>query len=277
MQVVGNWQQAQKQQMKNLVKEASEFIFGKTGFSGKTAIILGSGLGAFTDPIIDKQTIPYASIPDYPQPTVAGHAGELVTGIIHGKSILVAKGRFHCYEGHSIETVNLPIRVFHALGVQNLIITNSAGSMNKENVPGTLMVIEGHIDFTFRDSAADPELIRSDKFHSRDLISIARKTANEQKINLSFGNYCWALGPAYETPAEIQYFQSMNGDAVGMSTVPEIREAGKLGMRILTISTLTNFAAGITKNPLTHDEVMEYADKARNDFIGLISGIIEKL
>ena len=139
------------------------------------------------------------------------------------------------------------------------------------------MVIEGHMDFTFQDGPADPGLISDGKFHSPELISIAKKVAFDNGIHLATGNYCWMLVPAYETPAEIQYFKSLNGTAVGMSTLPEIEEGGILGLNVLTLSTLTNFAAGISEHPLTHQEVLHNAEKAKGRFLKLLSGIIERI
>ena len=261
----------------NDLKETSQYIFKHLGFHGKTAVILGSGLGGFTDILTDHCTLPYENIPHYPKSTVKGHSGKLVKGMLEEKEILVAKGRVHCYEGYSRKTVTFPIRVFKELGIENLIITNSSGSLKRKNTPGTLMVIEGHMDFTFQDGTADPSLISDGKFHSPELISIAKKVASINRIHLATGNYCWTLGPAYETPAEIQYFKSLNGTAVGMSTLPEIEEGGTLGLNVLTLSTLTNFAAGISEHPLTHKEVLHNAEKEKGRFLKLLSGIIERI
>ena len=188
--------------------------------------------------------------------------------------VLLASGRFHLYEGYDIDTVTLPVRLFHDLGIENLIITNAAGSTNRDFPPVTLMAAVGHLDCTFRESAQMSEVERGSDCHSPELLKLALEVAKSEQVTLERGVYAWALGPSYETPAEVQMIQELGGDAVGMSTVPEIRLAGKLGMRVLTISCLTNFAAGISKQPLTHDEVMETADRISGDFARLVRGII---
>ena len=274
MQAVDNWRQRQDKEMKK-IREASRVILEQTGFKGKTAVILGSGLGGFTDALQEKRTLRYSEIPHYPEPTVAGHSGELIIGKLNEKDILVASGRLHMYEGCSIDEVIFTIRVLRECGVDNLIITNSAGSLIKRNSPGTIMIIEGHIDFTFRDDFNDPDLITDRKFHSPELSSIANRIALKNGIAITKGNYCWVLGPGYETSSEIKYFRRFKGSAVGMSTLPEIREAGRLGFKLLTMSLLTNFAAGISKQPLTHEEVLENAGNSTDKMIKLLSGIIE--
>jgi purine-nucleoside phosphorylase len=240
----------------------------------RTAVVLGSGLGQFAKSIEDAVRIPYSEIPGYPLSGVEGHAGELVAGNVGHVPVLLASGRFHLYEGYDIDTVTLPVRLFHDLGIENLIITNAAGSTNRDFPPVTLMAAVGHLDCTFRESAQMPEVERGSDCHSPELLKLALEVAKSEQVTLERGVYAWALGPSYETPAEVQMIQELGGDAVGMSTVPEIRLAGKLGMRVLTISCLTNFAAGISKQPLTHDEVMETADRISGDFARLVRGII---
>ena len=257
------------------IDQASNTILNQTEFKGNTAVILGSGLGGFTDALKDKRTLKYSEIPHYPEPTVEGHSGKLTIGKLNERDIIVANGRLHMYEGYSIDEVIFPIRVLKECGINNLIITNSAGSLRKEHPPGTIMIIEGHIDFTFQDSYDDPDLIIDKKFHSPELDLIASKVALKNNITIAKGNYCWVLGPAYETSSEIQYFRSLKGAAVGMSTLPEIREGGVLGLKLLTLSLLTNFAAGISEEPLTHGEVLENAGKSTGKMIKLLSGIIE--
>ena len=201
----------------------------------------------------------------------------MVIGKLNNKELIVAKGRMHCYEGYSREIVVFPIHVFKECGVKNLIITNSSGSLNKTNEPGTIMMITGHLDCTFQDNIEDPDLITDKKFHSSQLISIARSVARKNHIPLATGNYCWTMGPMYETPAEIKYLRSLNGSAVGMSTLPEIEEAGSLGLNVITLSLLTNFAAGISEQSLTHEEVLTNAERSKQKIIKLLSGIIERI
>ena len=251
----------------------AETVQNATGFKGGTAVILGSGLGEFSNNLENKIVIPYNKIPEYPSPSVPGHAGELVSGYLSGKPVLVAKGRFHYYEGHDWETLVLPVHLFHALNVKTLIITNASGSMRSSIKPGDLFLITGYLDCTFRDSVEDPDIINIKNFSSQ-LYKTVPICASESNIPLRKGNYCWALGPSYETPAEITYFRSLGGDVVGMSTVPEIIEAREYGMEILGISCVTNFAAGLSNSPLNHEEVIETAEKTKHEFIKLLKAII---
>ncbi len=254
-----------------------EYIVDRTGFTGGVAIVLGSGLGKFADHLAVKTVVAYKDIPDYPRPTVEGHAGEFVFGRLAEIPVLAAKGRFHFYEGHSFETVTLPVALFHKLGVKALIITNAAGSTRRDFPPGTLMALSGHCDCTFRHSAVLPEVIIGEPYHDQRLLELARRAAQEEKVGLKEGIYCWTLGPAYETPAEIEYIRKLGGDAVGMSTVPELQAAANFELPALGISCLTNFAAGITDRPLTHQEVMETAEAVKGEFTRLVLATIGKI
>tara|TARA_B110000438_G_scaffold248096_1_gene250631 strand:+ start:9011 stop:9802 length:792 start_codon:yes stop_codon:yes gene_type:complete len=263
--------------MQSQIEEAKKAIYKVKIFKGKTAIILGSGLGTFSDAVNNKNSISYSEIPNYPKSKVPGHSGELVIGEIYGKEIIIARGRSHCYEGYSKEKVTFPVHLFKSMGVENIIITNSSGSLKIENEPGTLVAIDGHLDCTFQDGTSDPDLVSNNKFYSKKLFSLAKKIAKKNGIYLKEGIYCWTFGPMYETPSEIKYLQSLNGTSVGMSTVPEVLEGGELGLNLLTITMLTNFAAGISGFPLTHDEVLYNAERGKNKFIKLVSGIIERI
>ncbi|MFL3006935.1 MAG: purine-nucleoside phosphorylase [Candidatus Neomarinimicrobiota bacterium] len=263
--------------MSNIDKEeeASNFILRETSFSGKTAIILGSGLGEYAKILTEKKNLAFSKIPYYPISNVEGHAGELVSGKIFGIEILIAKGRVHCYEGYSLREVTFPIRVFKKCGIKNLIITNSSGSLEKKNKPGTLMLIKGHLDCSFQKNYHDINLVAGDKYHSKELIKLSEKVAFNCKIKVLSGNYCWVLGPSYETPEEINFFKLYDGNAVGMSTLPEIEEAGAQGLRVLSIALLTNYAAGIGKDILSHKDVMEVASQSKTKLMNLLSGIIK--
>jgi len=252
----------------------AEIIIDKSNFNGKIAVILGSGLSRISDKIIKKTTIPYSSIPNYPITNIKGHAGEFVIGELNGTSIIVAKGRMHYYEGYSLDLVTAPIRVLSKLGVKYLIITNSAGSLKIENPPGNFMIADSHMDFTFRENAKDPMIYYDSIFHDHGLIAIAKSVSNDLKLNTCTGCYCWTLGPSYETPAEIQDMARLGGGAVGMSTVPEIKTSAELGLKALTISCLTNYAAGISTTPLTHDEVVSNAGKFDKEFSELLEKVI---
>tara|TARA_B100001559_G_C16375523_1_gene564052 strand:- start:201 stop:1004 length:804 start_codon:yes stop_codon:yes gene_type:complete len=259
----------------NKEKEASNFILRETSFSGKTAIILGSGLGEYAKILSEQKNLAFAKIPYYPTSNVEGHAGELVSGKIFGTEILIAKGRVHCYEGYSLREVTFPIRVFKKCGIKNLIITNSSGSLEKKNKPGTLMLIKGHLDCSFQNNYHDLDLVTGDKYHSKELIKLSEKVASNCKIKVVSGNYCWVLGPSYETPEEINFFKLHDGSAVGMSTLPEIEEAGAQGLRVLSIALLTNYAAGISKDILSHKDVIEVALQSKTKLMNLLSGIIK--
>ena len=255
----------------------AEHVFDQSDFNGRIAVILGSGLGGFAEGLEEQKVISYKEIPSYPHSTVEGHTGELAIGSMNGVELIAAKGRFHYYEGYSFQEITIPIHLFSKLGVDHLIITNSSGSMNKNCAPGSLMAISGHMDCTYRHSADDPKLYSGEPFHDQALIQLAIASAEKLGFELATGNYCWTLGPSYETPAEISDMQRMGGDAVGMSTVPEIISAAELGMKILTISCLTNYAAGISNHPLTHEEVVKTAKKTGEQFTGFLKKIISAL
>lgn len=253
-----------------ILSRMEEYIQRSIHIRPRTAVILGSGLGHFADSVDRSISIPYETIPFYPKSSVEGHSGELVGGTIGSEPVLIASGRFHLYEGYDMDTVTLPIRLFRRLGISNLVITNASGSLRKDFSPGTLMGLKGYIDFTFRESANLPET----EYYSPRLLDLAEGIARREGIELKRGTYAWTLGPSFETPAEIRLIRELGGDAVGMSTVPEIRAALDLGLDVLGISCLTNYAAGITTKPLTHQEVMDVAKQVSAPFTRLLKGII---
>jgi len=263
--------------MMNSIDNMTEYVFDKTQVNKGTAIILGSGLGDFADQLDNAVTIPYKDIPGYPKPTVEGHAGEFIYGFYNGYPILAAKGRFHYYEGYDFNTVTIPVRLINKLGLDHLIITNAAGSTNPKNLPGNLMLVTGHLDCTFRHGWEQPPVYTKPPYYSESLLNLVRKSAKKNEIELKEGVYSWTQGPAYETPAEVDLFRSWGADAVGMSTVPEIITAAEFGLPVITLSTLTNFAAGITNQPLTHQEVIETADLVKPKFKQLLESLIEEL
>lgn len=240
----------------------------------KIAVVLGSGLGELAKEVKSPIVIPYERIPYFPKTKVEGHAGELVKGNLNGVPVLFMRGRFHYYEGHDIDTIQIPVRVIGSLKVKNLILTNAAGSLKKSARPGSLMAMKGHIDFTFIKEKQLPRKMDSEKFHSGKLMRIAQRAARKTKVALCTGIYVWTLGPSYETPAEIKVIRTLGGDAVGMSTVPEILEGARHHMNILTISCLTNYAAGITPHPLTHEEVIRTAGEVSEKFKRLMREIV---
>ena len=249
-----------------LIKDLQE----KLRFNGTTGVILGSGLGSIADVLHEKVSISYNDIESFPVSTVSGHNSDFVSGFYDNNQLLLARGRFHYYEGFDLNTITLPVKVFNQLGVKNIIITNSSGSMNIKNAPGTLMIINGHYDCTFIEGSSMPILKEGEGYYNSIMIKKTKKAAAMNSIKLLQGKYCWTMGPAYETPAEIKFFNKLGGDAVGMSTVPEIEYAKKLNMNILVISALTNFAAGIKDTILTHEDVLVNAKKIGQDFAKLL-------
>jgi purine-nucleoside phosphorylase len=261
---------------KRILKEMVNYVLSSGANPGKIAVILGSGLGEFADVLINPTVISYTSIPNYPKPTVEGHIGRLVLGEYNHIPITVAQGRFHYYEGYGLDKVTIPVQLFAGLGIKTIIITNAAGSCREDIPPGSLMLIKGHMDCTFRNAVTAPDLVNKKPYYDEIVLKNVVSTANAINIPIQEGIYCWTLGPAYETPAEISYLMKLGGDAVGMSTVPEIEQASNLGVKVIGISAITNYAAGITKQPLTHDEVIKTADDVKYNFINLVGGLIEK-
>lgn len=266
------------------VKEASTYIKDKLSVTPEIGLILGSGLGVLAEEIQNKTTIPYADIPHFPKSTVEGHAGQLVIGTLSGKQVIAMQGRFHYYEGYSMEQVTLPIVVMKKLGIHSLIITNAAGGINKEFSPGDLMVITDHINNMGSNPLIGPNDSQlgerfpdmSSAYHPT-YIKNAELCAKKLQIQLRKGIYVGNTGPTYETPAEVEMLRAFGGDAVGMSTVPEVIMANYLGLKVLGISCISNMAAGILDEPLSHKEVIETTEKVKENFINLLKEIISTL
>jgi len=266
------------------IQEAAAYIRKETGAEPQIGLILGSGLGVLADLIENPVVVDYANIPHFPVSTVEGHAGELVVGTIQGKQVLVMKGRFHAYEGYGAETVSFPVRVMKELGVQTLIVTNAAGGINTSFKVADLMVISDHLNLTFRnpligpnDSALGVRFPDMSEAYSKRLRKLAHEVAASQDFQLQEGVYVGLLGPNYETPAEIRMLRTLGGDAVGMSTVPEVIVARHAGIEVLGFSCISNMAAGILDQPLSHDEVMETTEQVKPKFLKLVLGIIAAL
>jgi purine-nucleoside phosphorylase len=228
--------------------------------------------------------IAYNDIPHFPVSTVEGHAGELLLGTIHGKQVLLMKGRFHMYEGYGVDVVSFPVRVMKELGVKTLIVTNAAGGINTSYEVGDLMLITDHINFTFRNPLIGPNFnelgVRFPDLssaYSRQLCETARHVASEQGISLQEGVYLGLLGPSYETPAEIRMLRTLGADVVGMSTVSEVIVARHAGIEVLGFSCITNMAAGIEDQSLSHEEVMQTTERVKPKFLQLILSIVAKL
>ena len=265
-------------------QEAAQFIREKFDEQIRVALVLGSGLGAFAETIENAVKIDYAAIPHFARSTVEGHAGQLVLGKIGGVAVAVQQGRFHFYEGYSLEEVTFPIRVFGLLGIKNIILTNAAGSLNSDFHPGSLMLIKDHINLM----GANPLRGKNDErfgarfpdmseIYATNLQKIAAAEALAINMYLRRGVYCGLSGPCYETPAEIRMLREMGADAVGMSTVPEAIVARHQGASVLAISCISNMAAGIGEERINHEEVMETGAQVADVFQNLLQRIINKI
>lgn len=266
------------------LEEAKQYIMEQADVKPTIGLILGSGLGVLADLIDEPIVIQYEDIPHFPVSTVEGHAGELVLGEIQGKHVIIMKGRFHAYEGYGMETVTFPIRVMKALGVERLLVTNASGGINMDYKPGDLMLIEDHINLTARnpligpnDDALGVRFPDMSEAYSEKLRNIALSVSKQLHIPLQQGIYVGLLGPSFETPAEIRMLRTLGCDAVGMSTVGEVIVANHAGIDVLGISCISNMAAGILKQPLSHEEVMETTEQAKEKFLKLILGILAEL
>ncbi|RMF10826.1 MAG: purine-nucleoside phosphorylase [Candidatus Neomarinimicrobiota bacterium] len=229
------------------------------------ALILGSGLGNFARHLDQARSLAYRDLPGFPRPSVEGHTGEFVFGTVGSVPVLLARGRIHYYEGYDLEQIALPVRLFARLGIRRLIVTNAAGSVRPEIPPGRFMLIDGYLDATFRTSV-DPVPYAGPPWVSPAFLQLAQARARARQLEVSTGTYAWTSGPAYETPAEIRFFQSLGAAAVGMSTLPEVLAAAAEGLDILAVSALTNYAAGIASHPLHHGEVITTAREIEGPF-----------
>lgn len=267
------------------VKEAHAYIADKIGdFKPSVGLVLGSGLGDFADNVENKIEIPYEEIPHFHKTSVVGHKGRLVMGTISGTKVAVFQGRFHSYEGHSQENVVLPVRTLSFLGAKTVILTNAAGGINPNFQPGDLVCIDDHINLTGKNPLIGtndneygerfPDM--SDAYDS-GLSELLVQTAKESGFELRRGVYAAMSGPSYETPAEIRMLGKIGADMIGMSTVPECIAANHVGLKVCGISCITNLAAGISKQKLSHDEVKEVANMAMNKFSNLLKNILEKM
>ncbi|MDF2904215.1 MAG: purine nucleoside phosphorylase [Bacillus sp. (in: firmicutes)] len=265
-------------------ENAAIFLKEKYTKTPKIGLILGSGLGVLADEIEEPVKIPYHQIPDFPVSTVEGHAGQLVFGLLDGVQVVAMQGRFHYYEGYSFEKVTFPVRVMKQLGVEILIVTNAAGGINENFEPGDLMLISDHINnmgsnplIGKNDAKLGPRFPDMSDAYRHDLREQAKVIANELQIPVKEGVYVGNTGPTYETPAEVKMLRILGGDAVGMSTVPEVIVARHAGLEVLGISCISNMAAGIVNQPLSHDEVMETTERVKANFLKYIKAIVASL
>ena len=266
------------------MQKTADFINKQTkGFKPSVGLILGSGLGNYADNF-DSIQIPYSKIPGFAVSTVKGHKGNLIFAKIEGHNVVMMQGRYHLYEGYSAQTVAFPVKVMRKLGVENLIVTNASGLLHRGFKPGELMLIKDHINFTGQnpligenDDTMGVRFPDQNEIYSKLLIEKAKEAAKKNNIVLREGIYCGVTGPSYETPAEIRMYRNFGADAVGMSTVTETITANWCGMNTVGICCLTNYASGISEQPLSHSDVIVAADKAKENFEKLISEIIKTL
>src|SRR5229473_385802 len=265
-------------------EKAARMIRVRTNAEVSAAIVLGSGLGAFAEALTDATAIPYGEIPGFARSTVEGHAGRLVIGKAGGTILAAMQGRFHFYEGYSLEEVTFPIRVLKLLGVRTLVLTNAAGALNTEFAPGSLMVISDHINLLGANPLTGPN---DDRFGPRfpDLTSVYApelqnmviEEARAMGTEMRRGIYAALSGPSYETPAEIHMVRTLGADAVGMSTVPEAIVARHMDMRVIGISCITNLAAGVSDRPVDHSQVIATGERVREQFTELLRRVVVRL
>jgi purine-nucleoside phosphorylase len=263
---------------------AAQLILSRTPLRPCIGLVLGSGLGAFADSLTDSTRVPYADIPAFPRSTAIGHAGQMVLGNAGAVPVAAMQGRVHLYEGYTAQEVTFPIRVFGRMGVRAVIVTNAAGGINRSYSQGALVLIRDHINL----QGANPLVgVNDDRFgvrfpdmthaYAREYRELAREEAGKLGIALHEGVYAGLLGPSYETPAEIEYLRRTGADLVGMSTVAEVIAARHMGIKVLAISCVTNMAAGILDQPLSHAEVMETGERVKSTFESLLRALLPRV
>lgn len=268
----------------DLIKETENYIKSRVEKMPEIAVILGSGLGNLVDHMDVVAELPYKEIPNFPVSTVAGHAGKLIFGNLGGKYIMAMQGRFHYYEGYDMKQVTFPVRVMKSLGVNTLFVSNAAGGMNKEFRVGDVMIITDHINLfpenPLRGHNFDelgPRFPSMTEAYSQSLIHMADDIAYENKLRLMHGVYVGTPGPTFETPAEYEYFRIIGGDAVGMSTVPEVIVANHAGMTVFGVSVITDLGGKDIKEAPSHEEVQKAAVKAQPIMTLLIPEMLARL
>jgi purine-nucleoside phosphorylase len=265
------------------IEEAARLVRSRSPLQPAVGMVLGSGLGAFAQTLERATRIPFGEIPHFPVSTAIGHKGELVLGLSHGVPVAVMAGRVHLYEGYSFQQVAFPARVLGRLGVKSLVLTNAAGSVNVNYKPGELMIISDHINHMGGNPLSGPNLDElgprfpdMSAVYDPQLRQIAEKACWKVGVTCRTGVYIAFTGPSYETPAEIKMARAMGADAVGMSTVPEAIAARHMGLRVLGLSCLTNMAAGVTKKPLDHREVLEVGEKVKSSLLDVLARIVQE-
>jgi purine-nucleoside phosphorylase len=265
-------------------ESAAQFLLLQTTLSPTIGVVLGSGLGGFADDLTEAARIPYATIPSFPRSTAVGHAGQMVIGKVGEVEVAAMQGRVHLYEGYSPDEVAFPTRVLGRMGIRALILTNAAGGINLEYKQGALVVITDHVNLQGQNPLAGPN---DDRFGPRfpDMTQaycwayreIAFRAARRLGKAVYQGVYAGLLGPNYETPAEIRYLRTIGADLVGMSTVPEVIAARHMGLKVLAISCVTNMAAGISDEVLSHEDVLKTGERVKGDFVALLRAVLPEI
>lgn len=268
----------------NKILESSEYIKSKFSTKPKIGIVLGSGLGIYVDQIQNKTIIPYQDIPHFKRTTVEGHEGRLILGDVHGVPVAALQGRMHPYEGHPMEEIVHPVRTLAALGIEMLFVTNASGGINADYHPGDLVAIEDHINLSGRNPLVGPNIAElgprfpdMSEAYDPELRALLKQVAKNHHVNLKNGVYCSVLGPTYETPAEIRMLRVIGADLVGMSTVSEVIAANHLGLKVAGVACITNYAAGIKLEKLSHADVKKVAEKAMVGFATILTETIGEL
>ena len=263
---------------------AAQLILSRTSLRPKIGLVLGSGLGAFADSLTDAARVPYAEIPSFPQSTAIGHAGRMVVGNAGSVAVAAMQGRVHLYEGYSAQEITFPIRVFARMGIRAVILTNAAGGMNLSYSQGALVLIRDHINLQgtnpligHNDNRFGPRFPDMTRAYDPQYRAIAKEEARNLNLILEEGIYAALPGPSYETPAEIDYLRRIGADLVGMSTVAEVIAARHMGLKVLAISCVTNMAAGILDQPLSHSEVMETGERVKSTFEALLRAVLPRI
>lgn len=266
------------------ILEASQFIQSKISKKPKIGIVLGSGLGIYIDQIQNKTIIPYQDIPHFKRTSVEGHSGALIIGEVHGVTVAALQGRLHAYEGYAGEEIVLPVRTLAALGVETVFLTNASGGINPDFHPGDLVAITDHINLSGRNPLVGPNMAElGPRFpdmgnaYDKEMREILHSVAKNHHVEIKDGVYCSVLGPTYETPAEIRMMRIIGADLVGMSTVPEVIAANHMGVKVVGVACITNYAAGIKQEKLSHADVKKVAEKAMVGFATVLTETIGEL
>jgi purine-nucleoside phosphorylase len=270
--------------MMTKIVEAANYIKSQIKTKPQIGIVLGSGLGIYVDQIQNKTIIPYQDIPHFKRTSVEGHQGCLIVGEVHGVTVAALQGRLHSYEGHPMEEIVLPVRVLATLGIEFLFLTNASGGINLNYHPGDLVAIEDHINLSGRNPLSGPNIAElGPRFpdmsaaYDPELIKLLHTVAKNHHVEIKSGVYCSVLGPSYETPAEIRMLRTLGADMVGMSTVPEVIAANHLGLKVAGVACITNYAAGIKIEKLSHADVKKVAEKAMVGFATILTETIGEL